>query len=177
VISPRLPIALLALGLGSGLGCRREAPPAPPTAPPARPSPPAQPAFTHPLLAGASTDAVREDCSKRALATVLERLRAAAGQPPSTAPAAVPRPRKRPSPGCGDVEAREVREALLPRVAACVGRDGPLDVEWAMASSATLSLGVCLDCRRSPGERGSRCGRVRDLVSRIEGGLRDRQAP
>jgi hypothetical protein len=31
-----------------------------------------------------------------------------------------------------------------------VGRDGPFDVEWAMAASAALSIGVCLDCGQQP---------------------------
>jgi hypothetical protein len=166
-VSARPPqIALLAV---IALGCRREAPPPASQAPAPRPAPPAPAAFTHPLLAGASTETVREDCSKRGLATVLERLRAAAGQPPSQAPPAGPGPRKRPLPDCGGVE---VRVGLLPRVAACVGRDGPLDAEWAMAHSATLSLGICLDCSQGRGERAARCGRARELGSRIDSALR-----
>jgi hypothetical protein len=166
-----LPIALLAVGLGLGLCCRREAPPRASPAPAPRPAPPAPAAFTHPLLAGASTETVREDCSNRGLATVLERQRAAAGQPPAQASPAGPHPRKSSLPDCGDFQ---VRESLLPRVAACVGRDGPFDVEWAVAQSATLSLGICLDCGQGRRERAARCERARELASRIDSALRNR---
>jgi hypothetical protein len=102
---------------------------------------------------------VRADCARRALLAVTEELRdieATAG-------------RRCPSPRAAET-ARDVRERLLPRAGACVGQDGPLDVEWAMAHSAVLSLAVCLDCARPADERVARCRRARDIAARAAGG-------
>ena len=133
-----------------------------------------EPAFTHPLLAGATTEAVREDCSKRALGVVMERVR----RLELAAPLATAGKRGS-KPTCPPVAAADVgsleRGELLGRIGACVARDGPFDVEWAMVHSAMLSLGLCLDCRQEPAERGARCGRARDVLDRIDRAIGDKQ--
>jgi hypothetical protein len=124
--------------------------------------------FTHPLLAGATTEVTHEDCSRSALAAVVARALAIEVE----AAPAVTRQRSKPgtsescpSPSAGDLDTI-VRGELLTRVGGCVARDGPLDPQWDMVHSAVLSLGVCLDCRRARDEQVTQCRRAHDVLQR-----------
>ncbi|HEY5089590.1 MAG TPA: hypothetical protein VIK30_06455 [Polyangia bacterium] len=164
-----------------GVGCHRNAAPGPAAvdgaAPPRRPAARATVPFSHPLLAGATTEVRREDCSRPALAVVVKRALAIEAK---AAPAAGGRAQPAaadpgPAPGAGDgcsattadENERRVRGELLTRVAACVARDGPLDAEWDMVHSALLSIGVCLDCRRTPPDQAAQCRHARDVLGRV----------
>jgi hypothetical protein len=129
------------------------------------------------MLAGASNDARREDCSKRALMTVAERLRSMEEGATAVTGKGVPSHARRAKPDCAPATAEAAtatfHEEVLPRIGGCVARDGPNDVEWEMANSAALSLGLCLDCRQPAGERTARCARARDILAGIERALRD----
>lgn len=101
---------------------------------------------------------MQADCSRGALTRLSERLRIVAhdlwqGR------------RRDPDPWL-----RETRDELLPRAAACVGHDGPLDVPWEMLHSAILSLEICADARQQPGERAQRCRRALDIARRADRG-------
>jgi hypothetical protein len=171
---PAAAIVLVAAIGGAGAGCHRDggAPvggvPAAGGAPaPRRPVARREPAFSHPLLAGATTEVTHEDCSRPALVTVANRLLAIEAK---ADPAATRGGPKHPSESCPSPVAEEtekiVRGELFTRVGGCVARDGPLDPQWDMVNSAVLSLGVCLDCRRGRDEQATQCRRARDVLLR-----------
>jgi hypothetical protein len=161
-------------GIVAGAGCRRSVPPpavsseAPvaPRLPPARHEPP----FTHPLLAGATTAVTHENCSRSALGAVVERTQAfELKADPAAGPVGAKRaggPDACPSPAAAETE-KMVRGELLPRVDACIARDGPLDPQWDVVHAAVLSLGVCLDCSRAHDEQAAQCRRARDLLAQV----------
>lgn len=129
---------------------------------------PRQTPFTHPLLAGATIAAAREDCSRSALGAVVERTQAIEAK---SDPIAGVGGSKRaalacPSPAAGETE-RMLRGELLPRVATCVARDTPLDPQWDVVHAAVSSLGVCLDCTRPKIERAAQCQRSRQLLADV----------
>jgi hypothetical protein len=171
------------LGLGEvvaavvgGAGCRRSAPPPAassqaPVAPRPRPLAAKHEApFTHPLLAGATTAVINENCSRSALGAVVERAQAIEAKADPIAGHATS---KRaggsdacPSPRAGQTE-KMLRAELLPRVDGCVARDGPLDPQWDQVHAAVLSLGVCLDCGRAHDEQAAQCRRARELLVQV----------
>jgi len=169
--------ALVAVGAMVGAeGCRRSQPPtagvagAGGTAPPHRIAVRREPAFTHPLLARATTEVSHEDCSRPALGAVVARAQAieveAAPVPAGHSSSKSGTNRGCPSPSAGALE-QVVQGELLTRIGGCVARDGPLDPEWDLLHSAALSLGVCLDCPRSLDERTAQCRRARDVLGRV----------
>jgi hypothetical protein len=111
------------------------------------------------LFAGRRQEpAVAADCSRAALSRLAERVRSIERElGPATYAGA-------------ERSFRETREELIPRAAACVGQDGPLDVPWEMVHSATLSLEICTDARQSTEERARRCRRAVDVAGRAEPG-------
>jgi hypothetical protein len=119
----------------------------------------APPPFTHPLFAGRRQEpAAAADCSRAALSRLAERVRSIDRElGPATYAGA-------------ERSLRETREELIPRAAACVGQDGPLDVPWEMLHSAALSLEICTDARQSTEERTRRCRRAVDVAGRAEQG-------
>ena len=165
--------AAVAGGVGAA-GCRRSEPrPAVSSQPPVAPRLPAtrhEPSFTHPLLAGATTAVTHENCSRSALGAVVERAQAIEAK---ADPAAGQLGAKRaggsdacPSPVAVETE-KMVRGELLPRVDACVARDGPLDPQWDVVHAAVLALGVCLDCTRPRAEQTAQCRRARELLAQV----------
>jgi hypothetical protein len=166
-------VTLAALALGVALACQRGAPTSGPGAPgqPAAPLPAARaPApFTHPMLSGASAEAPRADCSRRALLATIEQVhdRAVRSTPGRDRRASTKRQNDESCPTPAAQEAGViVRGELLDRVGSCVGQDGPLDAQWAMIHSAVSSLGVCLDCPRTAGEQAAQCHRALDVLRR-----------
>jgi hypothetical protein len=169
-----------------GAGCRRGQPaaagtgaapvtPAPPVVAPARlPAARREPPFTHPLLAGATTAVTHENCSRSALGAVVERAQAieakadpgAGGALGSAATGTKHAGGACPSPAARETE-QMVRGEFLPRVDACVARDGPLDPQWDVVHAAVLSLGVCLDCSRPRAEQAAQCRRARELLAQV----------
>lgn len=125
-------------------------------------------AFSHPLLAGATTEVTHEDCSGPALAAVVARalaIEAKADPAGATGPGSKHAGGSCPSAGAEET-GKTVRGELLARVGGCVARDGPLDPQWDMVNSAVLSLGVCLDCRRARQEQVTQCRRAHDVLQR-----------
>ena len=143
-----------------GWGCRRPSPPAVPDAPRrlAAPRPPAPP-FAHPLFAGHGEEPpATADCSRAALSRLAERVRSVERTLRPRAHADAAR------------WLQETRDELIPRAAACVGRDGPLDIPWEMLHSAILSLEICADARQTTDERLQRCRRAVDVAARAQRG-------
>jgi hypothetical protein len=188
-LAPLVAAAALAVTFSACHG-REEAgvksgPAAPPAAAaPRSPTPHALP-FTHPMLSQAAPHVAHEDCSKEALWVVAYRLRdvhkkaeraraeAAKKHGRSKTPAPAPGgPGGAATQSCGSPEVdelgRQVRSETLYRVGACVGRDNPLDPEWDMVNSGVLSLGVCLDCSRTPEARAKDCQRALDVIDRAD---------
>ena len=154
----RLCVAFLIAAVAAA--CRRT-PARPPVAAPTAPAhrAVAPPPFTHPLFAGRQVvEAAQADCSRRALTQLSERLRIVAHD--------LSQRRRQDS----EPWLRETRDELLPRAAACVGHDGPLDVPWEMLHSAILSLEICADARQQADERVQRCRRALDIAQRADRG-------
>jgi hypothetical protein len=156
----RVVIALSTLAVLGG--CHRHGPdPATLAAPsqlatPRRTTPPP---FTHPLFAGRRDEpAAATDCSRAALSRLAQRVRSIERE-------LAPRAHAR-----ADRWLQETRDQIIPRAAACVGHDGPLDVPWEMLHSATLSLEICADARHPADERVARCRRALDIAGRAERG-------
>ena len=97
--------------------------------------------------------------------------------PPTPATGASGSPRGGSKTGCPSAAAAAeaeglLRGELLSRIGACVGRDGRLDVEWAMLNSAALSLGICVDCGQAHDERLAQCRRAQDTLGRVDEAMR-----
>lgn len=161
---------LLGLAAASLGGCRRQGAPAPPppvAAQVARQAAPQPVPFTHPLLARAERPISNEDCSRGALWALTQEVRALHKE----AHAALKGRKLDPGaasclPPAGEDVARMVRGPLLEHAGGCVGRDGPYDPEWDTVNSAVLSLGACLDCARTPEQRGGDCKHAIEAVDR-----------
>ncbi len=160
---PRAVVALSTLAVLAS--CHRHGPapaaPAPPAASvqAAASRPAASLPFTHPLFAGSREEPLATaDCSRTALSRLAEQVR-------STEKTLQPRVN-----ADADRWLQQTRNELIPRAAACVGHDGPLDVPWEMLHSATLSLEICADARQRADERAQRCRRALDIAARAARG-------
>jgi hypothetical protein len=157
----RYSLIVLFMTVLAAWGCRRAPLPAASEASPrlAPPRPPPTPPFTHPILVGRREEpGAAADCSRAALSRLAERVRSV----DKTL-------RIRPHADTGRW-LQETRKELIPRAAACVGRDGPLDIPWEMLHSAILSLEICADARQNADERIQRCRRAVDVAGRAEHG-------
>ncbi len=151
---------MLSMTVLLGWDCRRVPPPSASDAPRELQAsrPPALP-FTHPLFSGHREEPVATaDCSRTALSRLAERVRSVETTVRTRAYVDT------------DRQLQETRNELIPRAAACVGRDGPLDVPWEMLHSAILSLEICADARQRADERAQRCRRALDIAGRAERG-------
>jgi hypothetical protein len=127
--------------------------------------------FIHDLLSRAANKPSHADCSPGALARVTEQVRSLQARAAIDARAGKGRKSDVEASCASDAAAQrsqQIKGELLDRAAGCVGQDGPLDAEWDMVNSGLLSLGVCLDCRRTPGERAADCKRSREIIARAE---------
>jgi hypothetical protein len=170
-------LALAVAGAVAWVDCHREAAPVPAvadaTAAPRRRIARREAPFSHPLLAGATTETTHEDCSRSALAAVVRRaiaIEAKADPSPAGRAGSRAASKARAGASCPSAAAEEagkvVRGELLTRVGACVAKDGPLDPEWDMVDAAVLALGVCLECRRGTDEQTAQCRRAAEVLER-----------